>query len=172
MLLRRVVPSALVIVAASLAACGDDTTANPPATSSASTTTATTAFTEPVVREILAATEDPPGAPGRTLTLARYTIQPGAKLPAHVHPGIQMAWIESGTLTYTIESGTAQVQRAGTEQPEPVEGPTTITLQAGDAVLELGDMVHFGANTSDEPIVIYASLLTESGKDLAVAVEE
>jgi quercetin dioxygenase-like cupin family protein len=169
---RRTATSALLIAVASLAACGDDTTANPPATSSASTTTATTASAEPVLREILAATEDPPGATGRTLTLARYTIQPGAKLPAHVHPGIQMAWIERGTLTYTIESGTAQVRRAGTEQPEPVEGPTTLALEAGDAVFELGDMVHFGENASAEPIVIFAALLTETGEDLAVVVDE
>jgi len=55
----------------------------------------------------------PPGAPDSTLTLVRYTIPVGAKRAPPVHPGVQMASIEAGTLTYTVMSGTAQVRRAG-----------------------------------------------------------
>ena len=121
------------------------------------------------MKDILAQQVDPPGAPGRTLTLIRYTIDPGAQLAPHVHPGIQMAFIDAGALTYTVESGTATVKRAG-GQPEPVTGPTTITLNRGDSVIEMGDMVHFGANKGDEPLIITATLLTEDGKDLAVTV--
>lgn len=123
----------------------------------------------PVVKQVLNQQQDPPGAPGRTLTLMRYVIAPGAKLSPHVHPGIQLAYIESGTLTYTIVSGTANVRRQGGD-PTPVTGPTTITLNAGDAVDETGEMVHFGANERTVPLVILASLLTEDGKDLAVTV--
>lgn len=140
------------------------------------TTTATPSSTrgnsEPVVRDLLAQMQDPPGADGRTLTLARYTIAPGAQLPAHVHPGVQMAWIESGALTYTVESGTAIVHRGGAHDAQDVTGPAVVTLEAGDAVTELGDMVHFGANDTELPIVIVASLLTESDEDLAVVVTE
>ena len=53
---------------------------------------------------------------------------------------------------------------------EPVTGPATITLNAGDAVAEPDGMVHFGANETSAPVVIVASLLTEDGKDLAVTV--
>jgi hypothetical protein len=143
-------------------------TAPPPAPGTPAGTTPGTAPAA-VVKQVLNQQVDPPGAPGRTLTLMRYVIAPGAKLSPHVHPGIQLAFIESGTLTYTIVSGTASVRRGGGE-PTPVTGPTTITLNAGDAVNETGDMVHFGANEGSVPLVILASLLTEDGKDLAVTV--
>ena len=78
----------------------------------------------------------------------RYTIAPAAKLSPHIHPGVQLARIESGTLTYTIVSGTAMVTRAG-GAAEPVVGPTTISLAAGDSVAENLDMVHFGENQTD-----------------------
>lgn len=123
-----------------------------------------------MAKDVLASETDPPAAPGRTLTLIRYTIAPGAQLPAHVHPGVQLASIQSGSLSYTVVSGTATVKRAATAAPEAVTGPTTITLGPGDEVEEKGDMVHFGANRTTSPVVILATLLTESGRDLAVLV--
>ena len=133
------------------------------------TTDATPAAAEPVVKEVLAEDTTPPGAPGYTLTLIRYTIAPGAQLAPHVHPGVQMANIDSGSLTYTIISGTAEVRRAG-GQATPVTGPTRSPSAPGDSVVEPFDMVHFGANDTDEPVVITATLLTESAQGLSVAV--
>lgn len=162
--------AALVLVAAfvvAAAACGSDTTSTGSAVGASTAEAATTGTTLPVVREILDDMVDPPGAPGNTLTLARYTIAPGAKLAPHVHPGLQMASIDSGTLTYTIVSGTAQVRRAGATTDEPITGPTTFELGTGDAVIEVGDMVHFGENKGDEPVIILATLLTQDGHDLA-----
>lgn len=168
--------SAVLLTIGGLAACASTTAQTSTATSSATTgapgtVAGTTPGTAPtaVVKQVLNEQKDPPGAPGRTLTLMRYVIAPGAKLSPHIHPGIQLAYIESGTLTYTIVSGTANVRRGG-GGPEPVTGPATITLHAGDAVNETGDMVHFGANEGSVPLVILASLLTEDGKDLAVTV--
>ncbi|HET8930223.1 MAG TPA: cupin domain-containing protein [Acidimicrobiales bacterium] len=130
----------------------------------------TTSTTVAVRSEVLGDLVDPPGGDGSTLSLVRYHIAPGAKLTPHIHPGVQMARIESGTLTYTIESGTALVRRAGTEADTEVSGPTTITLEAGDTVIERGDMVHFGENRSEKPLVIIATLLTADGQELAVPV--
>ncbi len=113
---------------------------------------------------------DPPGADGRTLSLVRYTIAPGAKLAPHQHPGVQMARIDSGTLTYTVVSGTARVQRADSTDQVVATGPTTIELDAGDSVIEIEGMVHFGENLTAEPVVILATLLTENGHDLAEKV--
>lgn len=126
--------------------------------------------TNPVVREILAAMDDPPGAGERRLTLVRYTIAAGATLAAHIHPGVQMASIESGTLSYQVVSGRATVRRAGSSVDEFLDGPVATTLAPGDAVIEPFDMVHYGANTTAEPVIILATLLTESGQDLAVPV--
>jgi hypothetical protein len=153
----------VALLLASLACSGSPTTpaataADPPA---------------PVVREILAQMVDAPGAPDRRLTLVRYTIAPAAQLPPHVHPGVQMASIVSGTLTYHVVSGTATVQRGVTADGAPAAtesftGPAETTLNAGDAVIENGSMVHFGANRTAAPLVILAALLTDPGSELAV----
>ena len=180
--LRR--PSAAIGVlalaaAALLGGCGSDSTAatstlaarTATADDTGATTTSAAASTE-VVKDVLGQFDDPPGAPDSMLTLIRYTIPPGAKLAPHIHPGAQLARIESGTLSYTIEEGTATVRRAGADADEQVTGPTTISLEAGDTVTELDGMVHFGANEIDQPIVIVATLLTTDGEDLAVPVDD
>lgn len=142
-------------------------------TSRASTTvtgSTTAAGSTEVVKDVLGTEVDPPGAPGRTLTLIRYTIPPGAKLAPHIHPGVQMARITSGELTYTVVDGTALVRRSGASSDERVAAPATITLEPGDTVIERDGMVHFGANDTDQPVVIDATLLTVDGEDLAVPV--
>ena len=136
--------------------------------------TGNTSTVEPVVREILAHMDSPPGAPGRRLTLVRYTIAPAAQLAPHVHPGVQVASILSGTLTYQIVSGTATIHRSvGANgvpaRTESLTGPVETTLQSGDAVIEEGTMVHFGANRTTAPVVISATLITE-GSDLSTPV--
>ena len=129
---------------------------------------------EPVVREILADMDSAPGAPGRRLTLVRYTIAPAAQLAPHIHPGVQVASIESGTLTYQVVSGTATIHRAvGANgvpaRTEALTGPAETTLRAGDAVIEEGQMVHFGSNRTTATVVISATLITE-GADLSIPV--
>ena len=69
-----------------LAGCGSDDTETPSATTAALGTTTSSAPAEEVVKDVLAERVDPPGAPGYTLTLIRYTIAPGAQLAPHVHP--------------------------------------------------------------------------------------
>lgn len=177
--LRSAFVCGLSVAVLTVAGCGsssDDTALNGAATSaevSSKTVVASDgapSTTVAVRSEVLGDLVDPPGGDGSTLSLVRYHIAPGAKLSPHIHPGVQMARIESGTLTYTIESGTALVRRAGTDADTEVTGPTTITLEAGDTVIERGDMVHFGENRSEKPLVIIATLLTEDGQDLAVPV--
>lgn len=158
---RSLIVCSLAVAILAFSGCGStsaDATANAPTTTVA------------VRSEVLDDLVNPPGADGRKLSLVRYHIAPGAKLKPHVHPGVQMARIESGTLTYTIESGTALVRRSGSDTDTKVTGPTKITLQTGDSVIERGDMVHFGENRSTKPLVIIATLLTEDGHDLAEPV--
>ncbi len=174
--MRRALSVSLVLAALTfVAGCGSDSTSSgPKATTGVTTTTASSSPTTTVAvqKEVLGTEVDPPGASGRTLTLIRYTIAPGAKLAPHIHPGVQMASIQSGSLTYTVLSGVATVQRSpvGTGPVESVTGPATITLGTGDTVIEKGDMVHFGANDTGAPVVILATLLTEDGHDLAEPV--
>lgn len=169
---RRRRRTALVVLALVIAGCGagcgSSDSAEPASTTKAAAVT-TTPSTE-VVKDILGTEVDPPGADGSTLTLIRYTIPPGAKLAPHIHPGVQMARITSGDLTYTVVDGTAIVRRKGATEDEELEAPTTTTLEPGDTVTELDGMVHFGANDTDEPVVIDATLLTADGRDLAIPV--
>ncbi len=62
------------------------------------------------------------------------------------------------------------IRRAGATTDERLEGPATTKLGPGDSVDEVAGMVHFGANETDRPIVILASLLTVSGEGLSVTV--
>lgn len=161
-----------IAVVSLLGGCGSDEGTSSTSTTGVEASSTTAAAGSEVVKDVLGEVADPPGAQGSTLTLIRYTIPAGAKLSPHIHPGVQLARIEEGSLSYTIESGTATVRRAGADTDEEVTGPTTITLDAGDTVTELDGMVHFGANDTDEQIVIVATLLTADGEDLAVAVTE
>src|SRR5215212_8598547 len=62
-------------------------------------------------REVLV-TGKPLAAPGQLLQLQRVTIPAHVKLPVHIHPGMQAAWISSGELSYNIVHGSAAVTRA------------------------------------------------------------
>ncbi len=136
-----------------------------------STPAATPAATpQAVVRDVLASTESDE-APGEEFALSRYTIAPGAILPVHTHPGVQVTTIESGTLTYhVVADGEAVVTRAdGTKE---TYGPgSTIELTAGDSLVEPEGMVHYGENLTEEPIVLISASLFEEGAPPSTVVE-
>ena len=118
-----------------------------------------------ITREMLV-TGQPAAAPGQLLQLQRVEIQPQTQLPVHTHPGMQAAWISSGTLTYFVVQGEAIVTRApvdGTPVPAGTltDGGTT-ELRPGDTVVETEGLVHYAENQTDEPIEIFiASLLAD-----------
>jgi mannose-6-phosphate isomerase-like protein (cupin superfamily) len=126
------------------------------------------AKTDPVTRTVLGETA-PGNAPGQDLTLQQVTVQPGAKLPTHFHEGTQVASISSGVLTYTIESGSATVTRAG-GKPQAVAAPATIKLRAGDGLVETASLVHHAANQGTKPVVIVLTALLRAGAPLATPV--
>jgi hypothetical protein len=75
----------------------------------------------------------------------------------------------SGVLTYNIVSGAAMVTRSagGTTT---VRGPKTLRLRPGDSLVETSGLVHFGANDTDERVVIELAALLRQGAPLATAV--
>ena len=116
-----------------------------------------------VVREVLSS-GDPAGAPGDVLELVRYTIPAGIQLPAHTHPGMQVAQIVSGTLSYTVLEGTVPVTRAGTGEVVPITADSgEMTIGPGDSFYEAEGVVHFGRNAGTEPVVILVASLFEIG---------
>jgi len=112
----------------------------------------------------------PANAPGQQLYLQEVRIAPGAKLPTHFHQGTQVASVRKGVLTYDIVSGSAQVTRAdGTV--ETFDGPASIKLRKGDALLEPETLVHFGANAGKKPVVVLVAALLAQGAPLATPIE-
>ena len=126
---------------------------------------------KPVVRHILSSTH-PLSAPGETLELVQYIIPASAELPVHKHPGVQMATVESGTLTYhVIEHGSVTVTRAdGTE--ETVGPGETAAFTVGDSWVEPVGMVHYAENLTSEPVVLMSSSLLDDDEPPTELVEE
>lgn len=122
-----------------------------------------------VTRDVLSETE-PDSAPGEDLALARYVIPAGFVLPVHTHPGVQMATVESGTLTYhVIANGNVIVTRAdGTV--ETIDPGETVVLTIGDAWIEPEGMVHYAENLTEEDVVLLATSLLADGEPVSSVV--
>jgi quercetin dioxygenase-like cupin family protein len=105
-------------------------------------------------------------APGHTLGLARVVIPAHAKLPLHTHPGTEIARIEEGTLTYTVESGFVDVMRGELPGAKVVRriGPgQTGLLRKGDWIVEQPDLIHDAANRTSKRIVVSLATMFPTG---------
>lgn len=123
-----------------------------------------------VQKEVLMDDSGDASTPGETLTLTRYTIPAGAKLPVHYHPGVQLASVESGELTYHVIEGELFVTRAdGTKVT--YESGATVVLATGDAWEEPEGMIHYAENLTDQPVVLISTALLESDKDATILVD-
>jgi quercetin dioxygenase-like cupin family protein len=129
------------------------------------------------VREVLAEGH-PPAAAGQTLDLVRYTIQPGTTLAVHVHPGMQIAWVESGELTYHVLKGDVLIGH-GPVTSEPMPGSPLIlpagestVLKPGDYVVETPGAVHYGENLGTEPLILWAATLLETDQPPSIPVND
>jgi quercetin dioxygenase-like cupin family protein len=125
-------------------------------------------------RVVLAQAVNPTGAHGRTLALSRVTIPARTQLALHRHPGTQVAYIQRGTLTYTVKSGVVNVYRGAADQSprvvRRVRAGHTGVVHTGEWVVERPTTVHFGANTGDKPLVILLATLFENGKPPSIPV--
>ncbi|MDQ5895359.1 MAG: hypothetical protein QG596_1620 [Actinomycetota bacterium] len=110
----------------------------------------------------LARVADPIGAPGRALGLSRVVIQPGAKIPLHLHQGTQLGYIQKGTLTYTVEAGLAKVMTGPGDDAKlvrPIKAGQTANVKQGQWLIEQPSNHHRAANNGNVPIVILLSNL-------------
>lgn len=129
---------------------------------------------EPVVREALAQDVNPAGAKGRTLGLSRVDVQPGAQLALHRHPGVQIARIDQGVLTYTVVTGAVNVWRGNPEikatKVRTIRAGQTAPIRAGQWIVEKPGTIHRAANRGKKTIVIYISSLFRNGAPPAIPV--
>jgi quercetin dioxygenase-like cupin family protein len=125
-------------------------------------------------RVALAQAVNPTGASGRTLALSRVTIPARTQLAQHRHPGVQIAYIQKGTLTYTVKTGVVNVYRGAADQNprivRRIRGGHTGTVHAGEWVIEKPSVIHFGANNRDKPLVILLATLFTNGSPPSIPV--
>lgn len=109
-------------------------------------------------------------SPGNTLYVVRLTFQPGAATPPHRHPGTVVFAVESGTLGWTLVSGTAQLVRGsaagGTATEDVTATGADVILNPGDAIFYEDDVVHTARNAGEGPAIVLVGFLLEAGQPL------
>jgi quercetin dioxygenase-like cupin family protein len=119
-----------------------------------------------VTRTALAQSTKVRGASGRTLGLSRVTIPVGGTIALHHHQGTQVAYIQSGLLTYTVKSGSVTVRTGPADNPtvvRKISSGQTGTIRAGQWIIEQPSTVHRAANKGKSKIVIYLATLLRKG---------
>jgi len=127
-------------------------------------------------RTVLAQAVDPPGGRGRTLALSRVRIPSHTRLALHRHPGVQLAYVQKGTLSYTVRRGVVKVYRGAADQDPVVvrriSAGQTASVNAGEWLIERPHVVHFGANDGDRPVLILLATLLRNGRPASIPVPE
>ena len=131
--------------------------------------------TPPAAQRIPLATGAPSFAPGRQLSLMRVEIPPGTAFAPHRHPGMQLAYVVSGTLSYHVYRGTVKVYRG------PADGTQTLvrtisaghsgSIGAGEWIVETPSLWHSGGNDGTKPVTILTAALLSSKLPVAIPVK-
>lgn len=109
-------------------------------------------------------TSNPDVAGGHALVFLRITLQPGAHIAAHSHPGNVILVVDSGAFTTAFTQGTGALTRAGMEPDEITTGSVHV-LQPGDSLAYDGSAAHTMVNEGTEPLVLLVSALLDSAQD-------
>jgi quercetin dioxygenase-like cupin family protein len=128
----------------------------------------------PVSRAALGQQVNPAGARGRTLGLSRVRIAPAARIALHRHPGTQVAYIQRGTLTYSVRTGSVNVMRgAADESPRLVRKISpgqTRKIRAGQWIVERPGTIHRARNDGRGPVEILLATLFTNGSPPSIPV--
>jgi quercetin dioxygenase-like cupin family protein len=105
------------------------------------------ATTPGVTRKILSQVDGP--TPGCETLLVEATIEAGATVARHTHPGIETAYFLEGGLEL------------------PVQGQQTRMMKAGDSVVIPAETPHAGGKPTDAKTRVLITYVVEKGKPLA-----
>lgn len=90
----------------------------------------------------------PEGKP--KISIVKVTIPPHSELPKHYHPVINAGILLKGELTVVDEKG------------------NTLHMKAGDPIIEVVDLIHYGKNEGDLPAEIVVFYAGTDGKEIVV----
>jgi len=101
------------------------------------------------------------------MVLSRVVVRPGAELAPHRHEGTQISRVVAGTLTYTVERGSATLNEGDAEAAprlvRRIRAGQTARIHAGQWLVEPPSDIHRAANRGSEPVVIYLATLLRGG---------
>ena len=108
--------------------------------------------------------------PDHTMNLVKLTMEPGASIAFHHHPGPVVISVQSGEFTTSFETATGVLNHPSTKDAkattEPLKSGVTYVLKPGDSIAYDADaMGHYMANEGSEPLVIVATVLWTTDED-------
>ncbi|HEX6586211.1 MAG TPA: hypothetical protein VF052_05620 [Solirubrobacterales bacterium] len=118
------------------------------------------------VRLPLAESSKVRGVSGRSLGLSKVTIPVGGKIALHHHEGTQVAFIQSGNLTYTVTSGSVTVMDGPADNAtvvRKIKAGQTGKIASRQWIVEQPGTVHRAANNGTTKIVIFLATLLKDG---------
>jgi hypothetical protein len=131
--------------------------------------------TPPTAVRIPLATGFPSFAPGRQLSLMRVEVPPGTAFAPHRHPGMQVAYVVKGTLSYTVYRGAVKVYKGpadGTQTlVETISAGHSGSIGAGEWLVETPEVWHAGGNKTKKPVEILLAALLSSKLPVAIPVK-
>lgn len=90
------------------------------------------------------------GAADREVIQARVDFEPGVTSPKHAHPGVEVAYVISGTFEYRLE------------------GQAPVTLKAGDSLFIPAGVAHIARNVGNEKGSELATYIVKKGEPLLI----
>jgi quercetin dioxygenase-like cupin family protein len=112
---------------------------------------------------------------GYRLALTRAVIPAGASFPPHRHPGMQAAYVQSGTLEYTVYRGVVKVYRGAADGSErlvrTIRKGETGSIAPGQWIVETPGLWHEGGNKGTKPVVILLASLLKRNAAAAIPVK-
>lgn len=108
---------------------------------------------------------------GQGLVLLHVTYEPGAVIRAHTDPGAATYSVQSGTIELSIESGTAQLERAGQDESQMLNAGDTIATRTGDAVFYDAGTAHTTRNSGRSPATMIVAAIFTPDKPLLQPVD-
>ncbi|MEO3723400.1 cupin domain-containing protein [Pseudomonas syringae] len=90
------------------------------------------------------------GAADREVIQARVDFEPGVTSPNHAHPGVEVAYVISGTFEYRLE------------------GQAPVTLKAGDSLFIPAGVAHIAKNVGNEKGSELATYIVKKGEPLLI----